>query len=76
MTIIDKPEHADTRNWKFLLKVDDYSSNNVLSVKDLVIGYKNIPLSMLNYKIYKYVTRKMFDRTENVIENLHDSFIN
>ena len=23
MTIIDKPEHADTRNWKFLLKVDE-----------------------------------------------------
>ena len=31
---------------------------------------------MLNYKIYKYVTRKMFDRTENITENLHDSFIN
>ena len=31
---------------------------------------------MLNYKIYKYVTRKMFDRAENIIENLHDSFIN
>ena len=31
---------------------------------------------MLNYKIYKYVSRKMFDRAENIIENLHDSFIN
>ena len=31
---------------------------------------------MLNYKIYKYVYRKMFDRTENIIENLRDSFIN
>lgn len=53
MTIIDKPEHADTRNWKFLLKVDDYSSNNVLSVKDLVIGYKNIPLSKVSFNLYK-----------------------
>ena len=53
MTIIDKPEHADTRNWKFLLKVDDYSSNNVLSVKDLVIGYKNISLSKVSFNLYK-----------------------
>ncbi len=53
MTIIDKPEHADTRNWKFLLKVDDYSSNNVLSVKDLVIGYHNIPLSKVSFNLYK-----------------------
>lgn len=53
MTIIDKPEHADTRNWKFLLKVDDYSSNNVLSVKDLVIGYRNIPLSKVSFNLYK-----------------------
>lgn len=53
MTIIDKPEHADTINWKFLLKVDDYSSNNVLSVKDLVIGYKNIPLSKVSFNLYK-----------------------
>lgn len=53
MTIIDKPEHADTKNWKFLLKVDDYSSNNVLSVKDLVIGYQNIPLSKVSFNIYK-----------------------
>lgn len=53
MTIIDKPEHADTKNWKFLLKVDDYSSNNVLSVKDLVIGYQNIPLSKVSFNLYK-----------------------
>lgn len=53
MTIIDKPEHADTRNWKFLLKVDDYSSNNVLSVKDLVIGYQNIPLAKVSFNLYK-----------------------
>lgn len=53
MTIIDKPNQADTRNWKFLLKVDDYSSNNVLSVKDLVIGYKNIPLSKVSFNLYK-----------------------
>lgn len=53
MTIIDKPEHADTRNWKFLLKADDYSSNNVLSVKDLVIGYHNIPLAKVSFNLYK-----------------------
>ena len=53
MTIIDKPEHADTKNWKFLLKVDDYSSNNVLSVKDLVIGYQNMPLSKVSFNLYK-----------------------
>lgn len=53
MTIIGKPEHADTKNWKFLLKVDDYSSNNVLSVKDLVIGYQNIPLSKVSFNLYK-----------------------
>lgn len=53
MTIIDKPDHADTRNWKFLLKVDDYSSNNVLSVKDLVIGYKKIPLAKVSFNLYK-----------------------
>lgn len=53
MPIIGKPEHADTKNWKFLLKVDDYSSNNVLSVKDLVIGYQNIPLSKVSFNLYK-----------------------
>ena len=53
MTIIDKPEHADTKDWKFLLKVDDYSSNNVLSVKDLVIGYQDIPLSKVSFNLYK-----------------------
>ena len=53
MTIIDKPEHTDTKNWKFLLKVDDYSSNNVLSVKDLVIGYQDIPLSKVSFNLYK-----------------------
>ena len=53
MTIIDKPDHADTRNWKFLLKVDDYSSNNVLSVKDLVIGYQKIPLAKVSFNLYK-----------------------
>ena len=53
MTIIDKPDHADTKNWKFLLKVDDYSSNNVLSVKDLVIGYQNMPLSKVSFNLYK-----------------------
>lgn len=53
MTIIDKPDHADTRNWKFLLKVDDYSSNNVLSVKDLVIGYQKIPLAKISFNLYK-----------------------
>lgn len=53
MTIIDKPDHADIRNWKFLLKVDDYSSNNVLSVKDLVIGYQKIPLAKVSFNLYK-----------------------
>lgn len=53
ITIIDKPDHADTRNWKFLLKVDDYSSNNVLSVKDLVIGYQKIPLAKVSFNLYK-----------------------
>ena len=53
MTIIDKPNQADTRNWKFLLKVDDYSSNNVLSVKDLVIGYQKIPLVKVSFNLYK-----------------------
>lgn len=53
MIIIDKPDHADTRNWKFLLKVDDYSSNNVLSVKDLVIGYQKIPLAKVSFNLYK-----------------------
>ena len=53
MTIIAKPDHADTRNWNFLLKVDDYSSNNVLSVKDLVIGYQKIPLEKVSFNLYK-----------------------
>lgn len=53
MTIIAKPDHADTRNWNFLLKVDDYSSNNVLSVKDLVIGYQKIPLAKVSFNLYK-----------------------
>ena len=53
MQIIDKPQKADTKTWHTIIKVKNESSHNVLSVKELVIGYNNIPLSSVSFDLYK-----------------------
>ena len=44
MNIIDKPQKSNTKNFNVNLNIKNESSNNVLSVRDLTIGYNNIPL--------------------------------
>ena len=53
MTQIDKPTKPDVKNWKIASKTKNESSNNVLSVKELEIGYNNIPLSKVSFELYK-----------------------
>ena len=53
MVLIDKPQKYDTKNFFSNLKINNESSNNVLSVRELVIGYNNIPLSTVSFELYK-----------------------
>ena len=53
MQIIDKPEKDNTKNFNINLTIKNESSNNVLSVKELVIGYNNIPLSKVSFELCK-----------------------
>ena len=53
MEIIDKPMKTDTKTWNTVMKVKNESSYNVLSVKELVIGYNGIPLSTVSFDLYK-----------------------
>ena len=53
MNIIDKPQKSNTKNFNINLNIKNESSNNVLSVRDLTIGYNNIPLSTVSFELYK-----------------------
>lgn len=53
MEIIDKPQKYDTRNWNAFLDVKNESSNTVLTVRDLEIGYNNTSLSKVSFELYK-----------------------
>jgi len=53
MQFIDKPQKSNTKNFNIKLNIKTESSNNVLSVIDLTIGYNNIPLSTVSFELYK-----------------------
>lgn len=53
MQIIDKPQKYDTKNWNAIIKINNESSNTVLTVRDLEIGYNNIPLTKVSFELYK-----------------------
>ena len=53
MKQIEKPLKPDTKNWKITTKIKNESSNNVLTVKELVIGYNNKPISKVSFELYK-----------------------
>ena len=53
MKIIDKPQKANTKTWKSNIKIEKETSNTVLTVRELEIGYNNIPLSKVTFELYK-----------------------
>lgn len=53
MKIIDKPQKSNTRTWKSNIKITKETSNIVLTVRELEIGYNNIPLSKVSFVLYK-----------------------
>lgn len=53
MQIIDKPQKSDTKNWNNSIKIKNESSNTVLTVRELTIGYNNIPLSKVSFELFK-----------------------
>ena len=53
MQIIDKPQKYDTKNWNAIIKINNESSNTILTVRDLEIGYNNIPLTKVSFELYK-----------------------
>ncbi len=52
MHILEKPEHYDLKTFNRTLKINTESSNIVLTVRDLVIGY-NEPLAKVSFELYK-----------------------
>ena len=53
MQMIDKPQKSNAKNFFANIKVNTESSHNVLSVRELEIGYNNIPLSKVSFELYK-----------------------
>lgn len=53
MQIIDKPNKYDTKNFNTNIKINKDSSNTVLTVKELEIGYNNNTLSKVSFELYK-----------------------
>ena len=53
MQIIDKPQKNDNKTFNMKLKSNIESSNTVLTVRDLEIGYNNIVLSKVSFELYK-----------------------
>lgn len=53
MKIIEKPQKSNTKTWKSTVKINKETSNNVLTVRELEIGYNNIPLSKVSFELYK-----------------------
>jgi len=53
MKIIEKPVKSNTKTWKSNVKINKETSNTVLTVRELEIGYNNIPLSKVSFELYK-----------------------
>ena len=53
MQVIDKPQKTNNKQFNTNIKVNNESSHNVLTVRELEIGYNNIPLSKVSFELYK-----------------------
>jgi ATP-binding cassette subfamily F protein 3 len=53
MSLIDKPQKPNSQAFFSNIKVNTESSNNVLSVKELEIGYNQTSLSKVSFELYK-----------------------
>lgn len=53
MQIIDKPRKYDTKNFNTNVKIKNESGNTVLTVRELEIGYDNIPLVKVSFELFK-----------------------
>lgn len=53
MQKIQKPPKYDLKTFNTSLKVESESSNIVLTVRELVFGYDNVPLGKVSFELYK-----------------------
>ena len=53
MQKIDKPQKFNTKNFHTNIKINTESSNTVLTVKELEIGYNNNLLAKVSFELYK-----------------------
>ena len=53
MKTVEKPQKSNIKNWTNLIKINKESSNTVLTVRELEIGYNKIPLSKVSFELYK-----------------------
>lgn len=53
MQIIDKPQKSNTNNFNTKIKLNIESSHNVLTVRELEVGYNHIPLAKVSFELYK-----------------------
>ena len=53
MQIIEKPEKENKKTFNKVIKIENESSNIVLSVKNLEFGYNNISIGKTSFDLYK-----------------------
>ena len=53
MIKIEEPNKYDLKTFKTNFDIEKKSGNNVLTVKDLEIGYNNLPLTKISFNLYK-----------------------
>lgn len=53
MQLVEKPPKYDIKTFNTTLKIANESSNLVLTVKDLIFGYNNIPIGKTSFELYK-----------------------
>lgn len=53
MTLVEKPQKYDLKTFNATLNIATESSKIVLTVRDLVFGYDNVPLGKVNIELYK-----------------------
>ena len=53
MIKIEEPNKYDLKTFKANFDIEKESGNNVLTVKDLEIGYNNLPLTKISFNLYK-----------------------
>lgn len=53
MTLVEKPQKYDLKTFNATLNISTESSKIVLTVRDLVFGYNNVPLGKANFELYK-----------------------